>query len=421
MINHLAFGEKLKSYRKEQCLTQEELAEKIGVSGQAVSKWEKGECIPDVYNLKLLARFYNISMDSLLEDGDKEKLCSEEGKVKNEINFNYPFSGFNDLSFSNCLASVQMYHQKMPEIISFFCPAKEGLPCINCGQCKWSSETIQESIYFMYDTVSSRSSQRPSFTHTPENIDEHPEIIDYMCKFAESTVFTTDTDFSVHIKRFINEGKPVIARMKDKSNGAFRVITGYDGDSLVMANPGKAQRKPNVPAYDGISEIIVITETGIPQLSVSDCFSLIEKKMGDYAEAGIWDEYIGQFMYWDGGLKDADFEEIKRRFKRIRDIAWYNFNCHNFAETFRRRITLWMQDPRIDEACRCISESYDNAHTCNWQLVSLYECREWSRRLSDEFEWGYCSCVIQCLEKLRNYDKEVLAAIREIIWIFGGN
>lgn len=68
MFNQAAFGEKLKNHRKQKNLTQEEVAERIGVSGQAVSKWEKGECLPDVYNLKLLGKLYRVSVDSLLDD-----------------------------------------------------------------------------------------------------------------------------------------------------------------------------------------------------------------------------------------------------------------------------------------------------------------------------------------------------------------
>ena len=75
MFNQITFGEKLKNYRKARKFTQDELAEKIGVSGQAVSKWEKGECLPDVYNLKLLARLYRVSVDNLLDiESDTEKV-----------------------------------------------------------------------------------------------------------------------------------------------------------------------------------------------------------------------------------------------------------------------------------------------------------------------------------------------------------
>jgi|GEM_PF-834340 len=70
MFDQIAFGKKLKDYRKTKKYTQDELAAKVGVSGQAVSKWEKGECLPDVYNLKLLGQIYRVSIDSLLDMGD---------------------------------------------------------------------------------------------------------------------------------------------------------------------------------------------------------------------------------------------------------------------------------------------------------------------------------------------------------------
>ena len=76
MFNQEAFGAKLKSHRKLKKLTQEEVAERVGVSGQAVSKWEKGECLPDCYNLKMLGRIYQVSVDALL---DAEELPTVDG------------------------------------------------------------------------------------------------------------------------------------------------------------------------------------------------------------------------------------------------------------------------------------------------------------------------------------------------------
>jgi len=67
MFDSVAFGERLKQQRKAKNFTQDEVAAKIGVSGQAVSKWEKGECLPDVYNLKMLGLLYRVSVDSLLD------------------------------------------------------------------------------------------------------------------------------------------------------------------------------------------------------------------------------------------------------------------------------------------------------------------------------------------------------------------
>ena len=61
------FGKRLREFRKRRNLTQKEIAIKIGVSEQAISKWENGDCLPDVYNLKLLALVLKVSIDCLLD------------------------------------------------------------------------------------------------------------------------------------------------------------------------------------------------------------------------------------------------------------------------------------------------------------------------------------------------------------------
>ena len=62
----MSFAENLKQVRKEKNLSQEELAELLDVSRQAVSKWEQGIGYPEVEKLLLMANRLNISLDSLL-------------------------------------------------------------------------------------------------------------------------------------------------------------------------------------------------------------------------------------------------------------------------------------------------------------------------------------------------------------------
>ena len=68
---------RLLQYRKQHKLSQEELAEKIGVSRQAVSKWERAEAAPDTDNLILLAELYGVSLDELLRGKTDEKENSD--------------------------------------------------------------------------------------------------------------------------------------------------------------------------------------------------------------------------------------------------------------------------------------------------------------------------------------------------------
>lgn len=67
----LTFGQKLKDARKKAGLTQEQLAEKLAVSRQAVTKWESDKGLPDVENWKTLSKALNVSIDYLLDNGEQ--------------------------------------------------------------------------------------------------------------------------------------------------------------------------------------------------------------------------------------------------------------------------------------------------------------------------------------------------------------
>ena len=62
------FAEKLKTLRKQKSISQEQLAEKIHVSRQAITKWESGNGIPDIENLLAISSIFNESIDSLLSE-----------------------------------------------------------------------------------------------------------------------------------------------------------------------------------------------------------------------------------------------------------------------------------------------------------------------------------------------------------------
>ena len=68
--DNMSFGENLQKIRKNNQLSQEGLAEMLGVSRQAVSKWELGEGYPEVEKLLILSKKLNISLDSLLVGED---------------------------------------------------------------------------------------------------------------------------------------------------------------------------------------------------------------------------------------------------------------------------------------------------------------------------------------------------------------
>ena len=88
----MSFGENLQTIRKKNHLSQEALAEMLGVSRQAVSKWELGEGYPEVDKLLILSRKLNVSLDSLMGI-DSAAVIHENGKPSETIRIVSPNEG----------------------------------------------------------------------------------------------------------------------------------------------------------------------------------------------------------------------------------------------------------------------------------------------------------------------------------------
>ena len=79
----IEIADRLIQLRKKHGYSQEELADKLGLSRQAVSKWERAEASPDTDNLICLAKIYGVSLDELLStDEDVETIVKEQVKDK---------------------------------------------------------------------------------------------------------------------------------------------------------------------------------------------------------------------------------------------------------------------------------------------------------------------------------------------------
>ncbi len=70
-------------YRKQLGLTQYDMAEKLNYSDKAVSKWERGDALPDVLILNKIAKLFNVSIDVLISDPDAEVKLPPTKKKKN--------------------------------------------------------------------------------------------------------------------------------------------------------------------------------------------------------------------------------------------------------------------------------------------------------------------------------------------------
>ncbi len=84
MVNKVHFGKRIALLRRKEGLSQTDLAERLGVTSQAVSKWECGNAIPDIELLLELSHLYNVTINDMVEDIDliynlTGKAVSKEG------------------------------------------------------------------------------------------------------------------------------------------------------------------------------------------------------------------------------------------------------------------------------------------------------------------------------------------------------
>lgn len=76
----MQLGEVIRKYRKEKNMTQEEMADRLGVTAPAVNKWENGNSYPDIMLLVPIARLLGISLDTLLSY-QAELTCEEIAEI----------------------------------------------------------------------------------------------------------------------------------------------------------------------------------------------------------------------------------------------------------------------------------------------------------------------------------------------------
>lgn len=79
-------GSNIAAYRKRENLTQAELAERLNYSDKAVSKWERGESVPDVITLVQLAELFGITVNDLVDGTHTDALPEKEEAPKKRVN-----------------------------------------------------------------------------------------------------------------------------------------------------------------------------------------------------------------------------------------------------------------------------------------------------------------------------------------------
>lgn len=174
----MTIGERIKFLRKNNNLTQEKLAEHLGVSYQAISKWECGLSNPDLYLIAPIARLFNISTDELLG-------VTENDDTKARSSFNSALHRYrNDKDISNSYRWAKEAVWAYPKDYNYL---------------EWLAYSEYQLAFY------ENKAEHPSFEYFNELIESalrHYEIIVENC--AESNVYSNAVLGKIMVLSFLN-------------------------------------------------------------------------------------------------------------------------------------------------------------------------------------------------------------------------
>ncbi|MCI8308631.1 MAG: helix-turn-helix transcriptional regulator [Clostridia bacterium] len=124
----MKFNEKLKEYRKIFGLSQEKLAEKLNVSRQVITKWENDIGLPEISNLKCVAKLFGVSVDYLLDEERnieypilREEIILDKNNYSNRYDYvvSYLKKEYADQGSIYALTELEKENSKLTEITNF--------------------------------------------------------------------------------------------------------------------------------------------------------------------------------------------------------------------------------------------------------------------------------------------------------------
>lgn len=160
----MTLGAKIRESRRKQGLSQEQLADKLAVSRSAVAKWETDKGLPDVGNLKILARLLKVSVDHLLDD-EESALVREPYLL---VDYGYGCKS---------LIKNRVVRDRFPEAAIY---ALMGQPDPEC--------------------MDAQSAAAPDCRTLPQNPAKPTDRSFYLVESGESRLFVTVTDAFIEIR-----------------------------------------------------------------------------------------------------------------------------------------------------------------------------------------------------------------------------
>ncbi len=308
-LNNIEIGEYITQLRKGRGLTQNEVAEKLAITYQAVSKWERGETLPDVSLLPELARILETTVDDVLSPNGKERK-----KILEDVQMGFSMTSYASAAYG-CLKAAGLWQDDM---VRFMGMTGLAFRFVMHYQTCPSSPTV-------YNWVTEQ-------TMMMDRIGVHSDCYLASTNLHPNTQARIQEAAAARIRESIDRGVAVVAWAPSPMY-EFGIINGYDDESRSYFVRDCTGRQEAVLPYDklGISEI--------PELFYQ---IFHEKRSVDAEKAGLeslryalgeWNKEHYPYAFCGSGRKAYEklIAAVEKDDLNVFGLA-YNLKVHNFSK-----------------------------------------------------------------------------------------
>lgn len=259
----MLFSEKLKMLRKDANLTQEELADKLCVSRQAITKWESGDGIPDIDNLKQISILFGITIDELVKedksvtlDNKKNYRYVSELEIDHNKHFDINIAKINEL---NLIISSE---DKVKVEIS-----------------SNEEENLSEIYKIIFDDL---------YNKIDIDIKSKKDIKDIVINMSLPGKYVNEVELNSKIKTLNING---LSCEKLEYDGDLKYLNVNNSNTRIVLNTTKSDVEVDYDKFDGVLEVNAINSISRVRLPQDTKYKTILKgKKNEFVDAKSIDE-----------------------------------------------------------------------------------------------------------------------------------
>ena len=242
----MELGKKIRQLRFKAGMTQEQLAERMGIGAQSVSKWENAVSMPDIASLPLLAEIFGVSIDDLFDLSAEQRLNRIENRMDMEEEL--PPDVFHEYEdYLKSQLNSEQHNKRATELIAYLywhrmnaaaqkvrryakeairrSPSEKGCQWMlnmaeNHSVWDWNIANHSKAIEFYRELVETNPESRLPYAYLLDNLiadhraDEAEEVLDRLCRLEGANPITTQVYRAyIALARF---DEPAANRMMDE-------------------------------------------------------------------------------------------------------------------------------------------------------------------------------------------------------------